>query len=144
MYMYIRTIAHCCYMYMYNYTVQIRCKVKARVIYTCLHEEANCTCTEANTCTCLYIVKWVYTRRQTRLHEKANMFALYFASDLYCMLHVYTCMYNVFLVCVCVLQRSLGRPCWNISSTCGGSGPPRLRDCWSASRPSPQQTWRRF
>ena len=38
--------------------------------------------TEANTC--LYMVKWVYTRRQTRLHEKANTFALYLASDLYC------------------------------------------------------------
>ena len=38
--------------------------------------------TEANTC--LYIVKWVYTRRQMRLHEKANEFALYPASDLYC------------------------------------------------------------
>ena len=36
--------------------------------------------TEANTC--LYMVKWVYTRRQTRLHEKANAFALYLASDL--------------------------------------------------------------
>ena len=38
--------------------------------------------TEANTC--LYMVKWVYTRRQTLLHEKANVFALYLASDLYC------------------------------------------------------------
>ena len=39
---------------------------------------------EANTC--LYTVKWVYTRRQTRLHEKANVCALYLASDLYCIL----------------------------------------------------------
>ena len=38
--------------------------------------------TEANTC--LYTVKWVYTRRQTGLQEKANEFALYLASDLYC------------------------------------------------------------
>ena len=50
--------------------------------------------TEANTC--LYMVKWVYTRRQAHLHEKANSFALYLASDLYSMwrpihIHVYTC-----------------------------------------------------
>ena len=38
--------------------------------------------TEANTC--LYMVKWVYTRRQTCLHEKATSVALYLASDLYC------------------------------------------------------------
>ena len=40
--------------------------------------------TEANTC--LYTVKWVYTRRQTHLHENANAFTLYLASDLYCTL----------------------------------------------------------
>ena len=48
--------------------------------------------TEANTC--LYTVKWVYTRRQTRLHEKTNSFPLYLVSDVYCMYT--TCiLYNV-------------------------------------------------
>ena len=42
------------------------------------------TCTLRQIRTCLYIVKWVYTRRRTRLHKKANMFALYLVSDLYC------------------------------------------------------------
>ena len=55
---------------------------KARVICVCTRRQTLHLYTEANTC--LYIVKWVYTRRQTRLHEKANAFALYLASDLYC------------------------------------------------------------
>ena len=38
--------------------------------------------TEANTY--VYRVKWVYTSRQRHLHEKTNMFALYLASDGYC------------------------------------------------------------
>ena len=38
----------------------------------------------------LYMVKWVYTRRQRRFHEKAKAFALYLASDLYC---IYMYMY---------------------------------------------------
>ena len=32
-------------------------------------------------------IRLVYTRRQMRLHEKANAFALYLASDLYCTCH---------------------------------------------------------
>ena len=35
-----------------------------------------------------------YTRRQTPSHKKANVFALYLASDLYC---TYTCMYMLYL-----------------------------------------------
>ena len=47
--------------------------------------------TEANTCLYIHVVKWVYTRRQTRLHEKTNVFALYLVSDGYCTyMYVYT------------------------------------------------------
>ena len=55
-------------------------KYKARVIYTRLHEEANALIHCGK-----YIVKSIYTRRQTCSHEKAHVFALYLASDLYCM-----------------------------------------------------------
>ena len=66
MLIYVIIIIACTYMYMY---IQYRsdAKYKAHVIYTCLHEEVY---TEANTC--LFTGKWVYIRRQTRLHEKAH------------------------------------------------------------------------
>ena len=68
-------------------------RFKACVIYTRLHEEANALVlyTEVNTCLYTYIVKSVYTRRQTPSHEKAHTQILpyiYLASDLYC-----TCIY---------------------------------------------------
>ena len=53
----------------------------------------------ARTCTLrqihVYVVKWVYTRRQTCSHKKANSFALYLASDLYC-----TCTYHICIVLI--------------------------------------------
>ena len=76
----------CIYMYSRD---QMQLRYKARVIYTRLHEGAN-TCTLRQIHVYIYMVKWIYTRRQTRLHEKANTFALYLASDLYC-----TCTWNV-------------------------------------------------
>ena len=73
-------------MYIYIYStdqMQGTYMYKARVIYTRLQTHLY---TEANTC--LYMVKWVYTGDKHCLHEKANAFALYLASDLY---YTYTC-----------------------------------------------------
>ena len=87
MYMYMYNTTTRIYMYMYstNQMEGIRLMQFTRV---CTRRQTHLY-TETNTC--LYTVKWVYTRRQTRSHEKANAFALYLASDLYC-----TCtrMYN--------------------------------------------------
>ena len=57
-------------------------RYKARVITRVCTQRQTHLYTEANTC--LYIVKWVYTRRQMRLHEKTNVFALYLVADEYC------------------------------------------------------------
>ena len=65
-----------------HYRSDVRYMYKART-RVCMRRQTHLY-TEANTCLYMYMVKWVYTRRQTRSHEKANSFALYLASDLYC------------------------------------------------------------
>ena len=52
--------------------------------------------TKANIC--LYTV---YTRRQTRLHEKTNVFTLYLASDLYCT-YMKNQVCNACIQCTCI------------------------------------------
>ena len=71
------------YMYIYIYIYSTDQMQGMLVYFTriCTRRQTNLY-TEANTC--LYIVKWVYTRRQTPLHDKAKAFALYLASDMYC------------------------------------------------------------
>ena len=59
-------------------------RYKARVLHTFARGRRQMHLyTEAYTC--LYTVKWVFTRRQTRLQVKANTFALYLVPDVYCM-----------------------------------------------------------
>ena len=66
--------------------------------------------TEVNTY--MYMVKWVYTRRQTRLHEKADAFASYLASDLYRTVCVFVVFRSLMMIlrcntCICVVFRRL-------------------------------------
>ena len=68
-----------------QYRSDARCK--ARVIYVCWPGEANALVHWGKYI--LYIVKWVYTRRQTSSLEKANAFALYLASDLQVLYNTY-------------------------------------------------------
>ena len=60
----------------------------------------------------MYMVKWVYTRRQTRLYKKADVFALYLSSDLYCTVCVFVVFRRLMMIlrcntCVCVVFRRL-------------------------------------
>ena len=62
---------------------------KACVNYTNLHKEAKALVHGGK-----YMFIHGYTRRQTRLHEKAHAFALYMylASDLYCIFSYTNCL----------------------------------------------------
>ena len=96
MYMYVvcKYFMYTCIVCMYGIQYRSDTRYKARVTRVCRRQTHLYTDHEANTC--LYMVKWVYTRRQTRLHKKAN--GLPYTLYLICTVLIWTCTQRVYIL----------------------------------------------
>ena len=104
-----------CVVFMYIYTYMCICiwmcvhvhvqypsdtRYKARVNYTRLHGRQTNLYTEANTC--LYKVKWVYTRRQTPFTLEDKRVCLIHVPCIWRVLYIYVHVLECVCTCTCV------------------------------------------